>query len=53
VVIARSLTDSSSGIRLLHAPGFIAAELAATPIALPLPGWLFPAGPHLPTAPAP
>ena len=41
VTIARSFTDSFSGILPAHAPGFIAAQLGAAIIAPLLLGWLF------------
>lgn len=44
VAIARSLTDTFSGIRPLDLPGFIIAELAGAVCALALMGWLL-AGP--------
>lgn len=40
VTIARSLTDSFSGIRPLDAPGFIAAQLAGATAALIFTSWL-------------
>lgn len=40
VAIARSLTDTFSGIRPLDLPGFIIAELAGAVCALALMGWL-------------
>lgn len=41
VTIARSFTDTFAGIMPGHAPGFIAAQVVATLIAVPLLGWLF------------
>lgn len=41
VTIARSLTNSFSGILPAHAPGFIIAQLAAAVVATILLGWLF------------
>ena len=41
VTIARSLTNSFSGILPAHAPGFILAQLAAAVVATILLGWLF------------
>lgn len=41
VTIARSLTDSFSGIRPADAPGFIAAQLIGAGIAALVCGWLF------------
>ncbi|CDX16404.1 MIP family channel protein [Mesorhizobium sp. LCM 4577] len=40
VAVARSLTNTFSGIRPVDLPGFIAAELAGALIALALMGWL-------------
>jgi hypothetical protein len=40
VAIARSLTNSFSGIRPIDLPGFIAAELAGAVIGLVLMMWL-------------
>jgi glycerol uptake facilitator-like aquaporin len=40
VAIARSMTNTFSGIRPADLPGFIAAELAGAVIALLLMGWL-------------
>ena len=40
VAIARSLTDTFSGIRPLDLPGFIAAEFAGAALAAVLMGWL-------------
>jgi glycerol uptake facilitator-like aquaporin len=44
VAIARSLTNSFSGIRPIDLPGFIAAELAGAVAALMLMSWLLRAG---------
>jgi len=44
VAIARSLTNSFSGIRPVDLPGFIAAEFAGALIALALMSWLLRAG---------
>jgi glycerol uptake facilitator-like aquaporin len=44
VAIARSLTNSFSGIRPVDLPGFIAAELCGAVAALMLMGWLLRAG---------
>jgi glycerol uptake facilitator-like aquaporin len=41
VTIARSFTDSFSGIFPAHAPGFILAQLAAAIIAPVVIGWMF------------
>lgn len=41
VTIARSFTDSFSGIMPAHAPGFILAQLAAACIAPVILGWMF------------
>ncbi|SFR49719.1 aquaporin [Litoreibacter janthinus] len=41
VSIARSLTDTFAGILPAHAPGFIAVQVAATLVSVPLLGWLF------------
>ena len=41
VTIARSFTDSFSGILPVHAPGFILAQLAAALVATMFLGWLF------------
>ncbi|MEM9317422.1 MAG: MIP/aquaporin family protein [Pseudomonadota bacterium] len=40
VAIARSLTDTFSGIRPLDLPGFIAAELTGAALAVAVMGWL-------------
>ena len=40
VAIARSLTNTFSGIRPIDLPGFIAAELAGALVALALCSWL-------------
>ena len=40
VAIARSLTNSFSGIRPVDLPGFIAAELCGAGVALMLMSWL-------------
>ncbi|RWE19082.1 MAG: aquaporin family protein, partial [Mesorhizobium sp.] len=40
VALARSLTDTFSGIRPMDLPGFIVAELLGALIALALMGWL-------------
>ncbi|MGA2778059.1 MAG: MIP/aquaporin family protein [Steroidobacteraceae bacterium] len=42
ITIARSLTDTFSGIRPADAPGFIAAQLVGAGIALVVARWLFP-----------
>ena len=44
VAIARSMTNSFSGIRPIDLPGFIAAELCGAVAALMLMGWLLRAG---------
>ena len=44
VAIARSLTNTFSGIRPVDLPGFIAAELCGAVIALMVMGWLLRAG---------
>jgi glycerol uptake facilitator-like aquaporin len=41
VTIARSISDTFAGIRPPDAPGFIAAQLIATVIAVPVLSWLF------------
>ncbi len=41
ITLARSLTDSFSGIRPADAPGFIAAQLAGAVVALGCARWLF------------
>jgi len=41
VTVARSLTDSFSGIRPADAPGFIAAQIAGSILATLLAAWLF------------
>ena len=41
VTIARALTDSFSGIAPSSAPGFIAAQLLAVPVAAFVCGWMF------------
>ncbi len=46
VTLARSLTNSFSGIAPGSAPGFIAAQLAAAVAAYVTLGWLFDAEPH-------
>ena len=40
VAIARSFTDTFSGIMLAHVPGFILAQLAGAALAVGLFGWL-------------
>lgn len=42
ITIARSLTNSFSGIRPIDAPGFIAAQFAGALAALAVTTWLFP-----------
>ena len=44
VAIARSLTNTFSGIRPADLPGFIAAELCGAIVALMLMGWLLRTG---------
>ncbi|MCR6636868.1 MIP/aquaporin family protein [Devosia sp.] len=53
VAIARSITDTFSGIRPLDLPGFVAAQVAGALIALTLMSWLLrgPAGVELPINP--
>lgn len=53
VAIARSITDTFSGIRPLDLPGFVAAQVAGALIALTLMSWLLrgPAGDELPINP--
>jgi glycerol uptake facilitator-like aquaporin len=46
VTLARSLTDSFSGIRPVDAPGFLAAELLGAAAATLLLRWLLPAVPE-------
>jgi len=41
VTVARALTDSFAGIARADAPGFIAAQIAAVPVAVALFGWFF------------
>jgi glycerol uptake facilitator-like aquaporin len=41
VTLARALTDSFSGIAPVSAPGFMAAQMAAALVAVPVCGWLF------------
>ena len=41
ITIARSLTDTFSGIRVVDVPGFIAAQLLGAVLALSLARWLF------------
>jgi glycerol uptake facilitator-like aquaporin len=41
VTVARALTDTFAGIARADVPGFIAAQVAAVPIAVVLFGWLF------------
>lgn len=41
VTISRGFTDTFSGIQILHAPGFIAAQLLGAGVAVILMGWLF------------
>lgn len=41
VSIARSFTDTFSGILPAHAPGFVAVQLVATLLAVPVLRWLF------------
>ncbi len=43
VTLARSMTDTFSGIRPVDVPGFIAAQLAGAAVATVLFGWLVPA----------
>jgi glycerol uptake facilitator-like aquaporin len=44
VAVARSLSNTFSGIRPLDLPGFIAAELSGAVVALVLMNWLLGAG---------
>ena len=46
VTIARSLTDTFTGIRPMDAPAFLAAQLAGAACAVLLFGWLMPSGPR-------
>ena len=46
VTLARTLTDTFSGIRPLDAPGFIAVELIAAALAAGAARWLFAGGPE-------
>ena len=47
VTIARSLSDTFSGIRPVDVPGFVLAQLAGALLALAVVGWLLsPAGRH-------
>ena len=41
MALARSLTDTPSGIRPADAPGFVLAEFAGAVLAMTLSGWLF------------
>jgi glycerol uptake facilitator-like aquaporin len=50
VTIARSISDTFAGIRPLDAPGFIAAQLVATVVAVPILSWLFGTAAARPTA---
>ncbi len=45
VTIARTLTDTFSGIELLHAPAFIVAQCAGAVCAMLVLAWLFDSGP--------
>jgi glycerol uptake facilitator-like aquaporin len=45
VTVARALTDTFSGIRLLDAPGFILAQIVGALAATWLFGWLYPSAP--------
>ena len=40
VTVARTMTDSFSGIRPIDAPGFILAQLVAAVVVVPVFGWL-------------
>jgi hypothetical protein len=42
VALARALTGSFSGIRLVDVPAFVAAELLGAVLAIQLFGWLLP-----------
>ena len=44
VTLARCFTNTFAGIRPTDAPGFIAAQLLATVLAVPLIRWLFATG---------
>ena len=44
VTIARSMTDTFSGILPAHAPMFVAAQLLSAAVVTPLLGWLFSSG---------
>ena len=46
VTIARALTDTFSGIRLIDAPAFIVAQLAGALCAWAFAGWLWDSQPH-------
>jgi len=46
VTLARSLTDTFSGIRPADAPGFIAAQIVAVALAVPVAAFLFPQAPE-------
>ena len=50
VAVARSMTDTFSGIRPVDVPGFVAAEIAGALVALFLAGWMLASAPK--TAPA-
>jgi len=41
VALARSLTDTFSGIRPQDVPGFLAAEIVGAVVAMAVAGWLF------------
>jgi glycerol uptake facilitator-like aquaporin len=47
VTMARTLTDTYSGIRLQDAPGFVAAQLLGAALAVAVDRWFYPAGPHV------
>jgi glycerol uptake facilitator-like aquaporin len=49
VAIARSVTDTFSGIRPTDLPGFIVAEIAGALIAWALAGWMFREAPSVKT----
>ena len=52
VTIARSLTDTFSGIRPIDAPGFILAEILGAMVAVALAGWMLLPSPALSKEPA-
>lgn len=53
VTVARALTNSFSGIRVIDAPAFVAAQLAGAGLALVLARWLWPSTEACPPTPTP